>query len=90
LKVYVGQTNNFDVRMSSHLRGNGGATGLTSAINEHSRENFVSVILLADIEQKKDLDSAEVAVIKYLDCLASGKRGYNISYGTFWRNPASK
>ena len=39
---------------------------------------FASVILLAGIEQQEKLDSAEITVIKSLDCLAPGKRGYNI------------
>ena len=76
LKVYVGQTKNYDVRMRQHFGGNGGSQCLTSAINEHGRENFVSVILLAGIEQQKELDSTEMAVIRNLDCVGPG--GYNL------------
>ena len=61
---------------------------IKNAIKKHGREIFVSVFLLAGIEQQEELDSAEIAVINYLDCLAPG--GYNIQYGIFWRKPASK
>lgn len=62
--------------MKSHYGGNGHGM-IKDAIQKHGRKNFVSVILLAKIEPKKDLDSAEMAVI---DCLNSafGKSGYNM------------
>jgi len=57
LNIYVGQTTSFDHRMNEHLSGNGGSECLTSAINKYGRDNFVSVILLAGIEQQEELDS---------------------------------
>jgi group I intron endonuclease len=78
-KLYVGQTNDFDERMRGHLSGHGGAIYLTNAIKAHGRENFVSVILLAGIEEQKELDLTEIAVIKHLESLGPG--GYNLHIG---------
>jgi group I intron endonuclease len=80
LKIYVGQSKNFDARVRGHLDGYGGASYLTKAINAHGRKNFVSVILLAGIEQE-ELNLTEIALIKHFDCLAAGKKGYNIHIG---------
>jgi hypothetical protein len=80
LCVYVGQTNIFDIRMSKHFDGRGHANKLRSAINEHGRENFVCVILLAGIK-KEQLTLAEVAVIKHIDCFAPVSRDYNMNAG---------
>jgi hypothetical protein len=68
MKVYVGQTNNYDFRMRAHFSWVGGAPYIKKAINEHGWKIFVSVILLAGIEQE-ELDSAEIAMMQYLDCL---------------------
>jgi len=82
-KCYVGQTKNFDIRMSIHFsQGKGGyKTYIKRAINKHGQEKFMSVILLAGIEKQKELDLTEIGVIKYLDCLAPENRGYNIHAG---------
>jgi hypothetical protein len=77
LNIYVGQTFDVGERMCSHFSGQSSNSNLTSALNKYGRENFVSVILLADIGQQEELDSAEIAVIK---CLASDQ-GYNIAPG---------
>ena len=77
-KTYVGQTNSFGRRMGLHFSGRGRARYLAKAINFYGRNNFVCVILLAGIEQHEDLNFAEIAVIKSLDCL---NRGYNIHPG---------
>lgn len=79
LKIYVGQSNNFDQRIGDHLRGHGGAIYLTNAIIKHGREKFVSVILLAGIGQQEELDSTEIAVISHLNCLKPG--GFNLHPG---------
>ena len=81
LKVYVGQTDNFDARIRSHFYTSGNEMGIKDAIRKHGRKNFVSVILLAGIEGDSDLDSAEIAAIQYLDCLWWNGRGYNKSHG---------
>ena len=44
-------------------------------------KNFVCVSLRASIVQQEELDWTEIAVIGYLDCLTTGKRGYNIEAG---------
>ena len=62
--------------MRKHFGGRGGANKLRNAINEHGRENFVRVILLAGIEQQEQLTLAEVAVIEHINCFAPGSRGY--------------
>ena len=54
---------------------------IKNAIKKHGREIFVSVFLLAGIEQQEELDSAEIAVIQYLDCLSWNGRGYNKQHG---------
>ena len=81
LKVYVGKTDNVDVRFREHLSGNGGARVLQSAIKKYGRKMFVGVILLAGIQDQTELASAEIAAIEHLDCLTTGKRGYNIQLG---------
>ena len=53
---------------------------LTSAMNKHGREKFVSVILLTGINEK-ELDSVEIALIETLVTLP-GKTGYNIKHGS--------
>ena len=73
LNVYVGQTQNYDVRMRRHFGGYG-SKFLSNAINAHGRENLVCVIFLAGIAQKEELLSVEAVVIKHM---ASGARGYN-------------
>ena len=78
LKVFIGQTDDVDRRLCEHLGGYGGAEGLANAIKKHHRNNFVCMILLAGLP-KEALDSAEIAVIRHLDCLASS--GYNIQPG---------
>ena len=65
--------------MSSHFRGGGGATSLANAIKIHGREIFMSVILLAGIEQQEELHWTEIAVIQHVGCLAPG--GYNLRAG---------
>lgn len=79
-KTYVGQTSNYDARMSAHFRGSGYARSLADAINMHGRANFMSVILLAGIAQKEELNLTEIALIKALHCLAP-ERGYNLHIG---------
>ena len=80
LNIYVGQSYDVGKRMRSHFSEGGGSnSNLTSAMNEHGREKFVSVILLAGIKEKKELDSAEIALIETLITL-SGKTGYNIQH----------
>lgn len=79
LKIYVGKSNNFDQRIGEHLRGHGGAIYLENAVKAHGREKFVSVILLAGIGDKKELDLTEIAVIKHLGSLRPG--GYNLHIG---------
>ena len=81
LKVYVGKTDNVDVRFREHLSGNGGARVLQRAIAKDGPHNFVCVILLAGIQGQTELASAEIAAIEHLDCLTTGKRGYNIQLG---------
>ena len=80
-KIYVGQTKNFDNRMRLHLGGNGRAIGVTNAIAKYGRENFMTVVLLAGIQQQEERDLVEIVTIKTLDCLAPGGRGYNIHPG---------
>jgi len=81
LNIYVGQTTDVGRRMRGHFSGRGGSnSNLTSAMNKHGRENFVSVILLAGIKEQKELDSAEIALIETLITLP-GKTGYNIQHG---------
>jgi group I intron endonuclease len=80
-KIYVGQTNNFDMRMGSHFKKSGQKSYIKCAIKKHGREKFVSVILLAGIEKQEELDLTEIGLIKYLDCMASENRGYNLHAG---------
>jgi hypothetical protein len=80
-KCYVGQTKNFDIRMGSHFSKGGKKTYIKRAINKHGQEKFMSVILLAGIEKQEELDMTEIGVIKYIDCLAPEKRGYNLHAG---------
>ena len=80
LNIYVGQSYDAGKRMRSHFSEGGGSnSNLTSAMNEHGREKFVTVILLAGIKEKQELDSAEIALIETLITL-SGKTGYNIQH----------
>ena len=58
------------------LVGRGGAPYIKKAIDKYGSKNFVSVILLAGIDKQDELDLAESAAIRYLDCLL-GNRGYN-------------
>jgi group I intron endonuclease len=88
-KTYVGQTTNYDARVGKHFSGRGGARSLANDINEHGRESFVPVILLADIQQKEELGWTEIAVIKALDCLVP-ERGYNLHAGGTGGGAASK
>ena len=81
LNIYVGQTNALGERMRAHFSGQSSNPNLTSAMNKYGREKFVSVILLAGIKEKKDLDLAETALIEILVTLP-GKTGYNIHHGT--------
>jgi group I intron endonuclease len=81
LKVYVGKTDNVDARFREHFSGKGGARVLQSAIAKYGPENFVCVIFLAGIQDQTELNSAEIAAIAHLDCLATGKRGYNLQLG---------
>jgi hypothetical protein len=76
LKVYVGQTKNYDFRIRTHFSWKGGAPYIKKAIDKYGSKNFVSVILLAGIDKQDELDLAESAAIRYLDCLL-GNRGYN-------------
>ena len=46
----------------------GKKTCIKSAIEKYGREQFVSVILLAGIEQQEELNLTEIVVIKHLDC----------------------
>jgi hypothetical protein len=81
LKVFIVQTDDVDRRVRQHIGGHGkrvSAEGLANAIKKHHRNNFVCMILLAGLP-KEALDSAEIAVIRHLDCLASS--GYNIQPG---------
>ena len=80
-KVYIGQSCNFDIRMKEHFREGGKPSYIKNAIAKHGRESFVAVILLTGIEQQEDLDSTEIVTIKHLDCLAPGKKGYNLHPG---------
>jgi group I intron endonuclease len=59
----------------------GKKTCIKSAIEKYDREQFVSVILLAGIEQQEELNLTEIVVIKHLDCRAPGNKGYNIHPG---------
>ena len=81
LKVYVGQTKNFDTRIRAHFNASGSELRIKDAIRNHDRKIFVSVILLAGIEGDRERDSAEIAAIQYLDCLSWNGRGYNKNHG---------
>lgn len=78
MKVYVGQTTDFDTRMRRHLGGHG-SRPLTHAINEHGRKKIVCVKLPAGIKEQEELDSVEWLVIHHL--LARGNMGYNCING---------
>jgi hypothetical protein len=58
-KLYVRQTNNFGKRMSRHFTKSGKKSCVKSAIVKYGREQFVSVILLAGIEQREELNLTE-------------------------------
>ena len=70
LNIYVGQSNALGERMRAHFSGQSSNPNLTSAMNKYGREKFVSVILLAGIKEKNELNSAEIALIETLVTLA--------------------
>jgi group I intron endonuclease len=81
-KIYVGKTKNFDRRMGGHLGGRGGRkTAIDNAINAYGRDNFMTLVLIAGIQQKEELDLVEIAVIRALKCMAQGNKGYNLHVG---------
>lgn len=77
-KIYVGQTLNFDARMYKHSRKNSGTKSLAHAVSKYGWCNFMCVILLAGIAQRKELNLAEIELIRHFDCLTYG---YNINSG---------
>ncbi|MDD4292246.1 MAG: GIY-YIG nuclease family protein [Clostridia bacterium] len=76
-KCYIGQTNNFRVRMNGHKNPDGHCSILHSAIIKYGWNNFDKEILGEYTDN--EIDSAEVsAIIKYNSLIPNG---YNIEEG---------
>jgi len=80
LKVYVGQTRNFDQRIHVHFS-ESHRLCLAHDINEYGLHNFMSVIILAGIKRQDALDMAEMALIRHSDCMVPENMGYNLACG---------
>lgn len=87
-KKYVGQTNNFRVRMNAHKsdafnpNSHSYKYPLSEAIRKYGWDNFDNRIIeeISDEEDYRYVDEREKFYIQYYDSLA-GKNGYNICLG---------
>lgn len=88
-KIYIGQTNNFKVRMNNHKsdafnkKSSSYNSPLSSAIRKYGWENFQNNIIEEIPESNEDwkiTDQKEKYYIEYY-CSLSNQNGYNISLG---------
>jgi len=79
-KQYVGQSWNYETRMTSYRRGGcKGQPAIHAAIRKHGWNNFTATVIKRGIQTQEALDAAETAFIETLGTVSP--HGYNLMSG---------
>lgn len=77
-KSYIGITNNYDIRSSSHKSGTNGCTAFAAAIRKYGWDNFMHEVIIQDITKEEAIELEPLLIESH------GTRspyGYNLSSG---------